>query len=35
MGRGEEGDSQTIINEWGGAWVVPSQVREVPEPKHG
>jgi hypothetical protein len=23
MGREEPGDSQPIINEWGGAWVVP------------
>jgi hypothetical protein len=34
MERGEE-DSQEIINDWGGAWVVISQVRVVPEPKHG
>jgi hypothetical protein len=27
--RGEPGDSQLIINEWGGAWVVPGQVRVV------
>jgi hypothetical protein len=33
--KGEPGDSQPIINEWGGAWVIPCQVRAVPEPKHG
>jgi hypothetical protein len=33
MGRGEPGDSYPIINEWGGARTVPSQVRAVPEPK--
>jgi hypothetical protein len=27
MGSREEGDSQPIINEWEGAWVVPGQVR--------
>jgi hypothetical protein len=35
MGRGEPDDSHCIINEWGGAQVVPGQVRVVPEPKHG
>jgi hypothetical protein len=25
MGKEEPGDSQPIINEWGGAWVVPGQ----------
>jgi hypothetical protein len=35
MGRGEQGDSPAIINKWGWAWAVPSQVRVVPEPKHG
>jgi hypothetical protein len=34
MGRGE-GDSHPVINEWEEAWVVPGQVRAVPEPKHG
>jgi hypothetical protein len=34
MGRGQQGESYTIINEWGGVWVVPEQVRAVPEPKH-
>jgi hypothetical protein len=29
MGREEPGDSHPIINEWGGAWVVPNQVRMV------
>jgi hypothetical protein len=29
-----EGQNQVIpINEWGGAWAVPSQVGVVPEPK--
>jgi hypothetical protein len=23
MGRGEQGDSHPIINEWGSVWVVP------------
>jgi hypothetical protein len=27
MGRGENGDSHPIINEWGGAWAIPSQMR--------
>jgi hypothetical protein len=31
MGRGEQGDSHTIITEWGGGWAVPSQERVVPE----
>jgi hypothetical protein len=35
MGREEPGESHPIINEWGGAWVVSSQMRMVPEPKHG
>jgi hypothetical protein len=35
MGRGESGDSHPIINEWGLGMDVPSQVRVVPEPKHG
>jgi hypothetical protein len=35
MGRGEEGDSQPIIDDLGEAWVVPGQVRVVPEPKQG
>jgi hypothetical protein len=35
MGRGELGDFNLMINEWGGAWEGPSQVRVVPEPKHG
>jgi hypothetical protein len=35
MGREEPGDSHPIINEWGGTWAVPGQVRvvwAVPEP---
>jgi hypothetical protein len=35
METGEPGDSYSIINDWGGAWVVTGQVRAVPEPKHG
>jgi hypothetical protein len=35
MGREEQGDSHSIINDWGRAWAIPSQVRIVPEPKHG
>jgi hypothetical protein len=35
MGKEEQEDSHPIINDWGEAWVVPSQVRVVPEPKHG
>jgi hypothetical protein len=35
MGREEPDDSHPIINEWGGACVVPGQVTVVPEPKHG
>jgi hypothetical protein len=35
MGREEPGDFHPITNEWGGARVVPSQVRAVPEPGHG
>jgi hypothetical protein len=35
MGRGGPGDLHSIINEWGGAWVVPDQVRVDPEPKLG
>jgi hypothetical protein len=35
MGRGKLGDFHPIINEWGGEWAVPSQVRAVPEPKNG
>jgi hypothetical protein len=29
MGRGGPVDSHSIISEWGGAWVVPAQVRVV------
>jgi hypothetical protein len=29
MERGRPGDFHPISNEWGGAWVVPSQVRVV------
>jgi hypothetical protein len=29
MRRAEAADSHPIINEWGGTWVVPSQVRVV------
>jgi hypothetical protein len=32
-GKGRTGDSHPITNEWGGEWVVSSQVRVVPEPK--
>jgi hypothetical protein len=35
MGREKPGDSHPIINEWGGAQVVPGQVRAVPEPERG
>jgi hypothetical protein len=35
MGRGKQGDSCPITNEWEGAWEVPNQVKAVPEPKHG
>jgi hypothetical protein len=35
MEKEELGDSHPIINEWGRAWVVPGQLRVVPEPKHG
>jgi hypothetical protein len=35
MGRGEPGDSHPIINEYGGEWAAPGQMRAVPEPKHG
>jgi hypothetical protein len=35
MGSGEQGDTHPVISDWGGAWAVPSQVRVVPEPKHG
>jgi hypothetical protein len=40
MGREEPGDywmiiTHSMINEWGGAWMVPDQVRAIPEPKHG
>jgi hypothetical protein len=35
MGREEPRDSHPIINECGVAWVVPGQVRVVPEPKCG
>jgi hypothetical protein len=35
MGRGEQGGSHPVINEWGGAWAIPGQVRVIPEPKHG
>jgi hypothetical protein len=35
MGKGEEGDSQPIINVWRVVWVVSSQVRVVPVPNHG
>jgi hypothetical protein len=31
----EPGDSHPIINECGGEWVIPSQVRAVPEPRLG
>jgi hypothetical protein len=34
MGRGEQGDSHPIINDGGGALIVPSQARVVPEPKN-
>jgi hypothetical protein len=30
-----ESESQPIINDWRGAWVISSQVRVFPEPKHG
>jgi hypothetical protein len=36
--KGDPGDSHLIISEWGGTWVVPSQVRvvwAVPEPDIG
>jgi hypothetical protein len=33
--EGGSGDSHLVISEWGGAQVVPSQERVVPEPKHG
>jgi hypothetical protein len=29
MGRADPGDSHLILNEWGGACVVPRQVRVV------
>jgi hypothetical protein len=29
MARGELGDSYSIMNEWGEAWVVPGQLRAV------
>jgi hypothetical protein len=29
MAKRELGDSHTIFNEWGEAWVVPSQLRAV------
>jgi hypothetical protein len=35
MGREEPGDFHLIINECGRAWMVPSQVKAVPEPKYG
>jgi hypothetical protein len=35
MERGEPGESHPIISEYGGTWEFPSQVRAVPEPKHG
>jgi hypothetical protein len=35
MRRGEEGDSQPIVNDWRETWMVPSQERVVPELKHG
>jgi hypothetical protein len=28
-GKADPGGSHPMINEWGGAWVVPSQVRVV------
>jgi hypothetical protein len=31
MRRGGPGDSHSIINDWGGAWEIPNQVRVVPE----
>jgi hypothetical protein len=34
-GKGEPGDSHPIIDEWGGAGMVPHQVKVVLEPKHG
>jgi hypothetical protein len=33
-GKGTQSDSHPIINEWGGAQVVSSQVRMVPELKN-
>jgi hypothetical protein len=35
MEKGRPGDSHPIINECGGVWVVPSQVKVVPKPEHG
>jgi hypothetical protein len=35
MGRGEQGDSKSIINDREEAWAIPSQARVVPEQKHG
>jgi hypothetical protein len=35
MGRGELNDFHPVIDEWGGVWMVPGQVRAVPKPKHG
>jgi hypothetical protein len=29
MGREDPGDSHPVMNEWGGAWAVPSRVRVV------
>jgi hypothetical protein len=34
MGRAEAGDSNPTVNERGGAWVLPGEVRAVPEPEH-
>jgi hypothetical protein len=29
MGKTDPGDSHPVVKEWGGTWVVPSQVRVV------
>jgi hypothetical protein len=33
-GKDRTGDSHPVINEWGGACMVPGQVRAVPGPKY-
>jgi hypothetical protein len=35
LGAGKPSVSYPIINVWGGTWVVPDQMRMVPEPERG